>query len=60
VSLAGSPAAFGGEPTAFVAYAGVDAGLWEVSVPDGPLGAPAEWADDLILIATYRLELNLR
>jgi peptidoglycan hydrolase-like protein with peptidoglycan-binding domain len=60
VSLAGSAAAFGGEPTAFVAYAGADPGSWEVTVPDGPLGAPAEWADDLILIVTYQLELDLR
>jgi hypothetical protein len=34
-----------------------DVTLWDVSVPMDQLGPPSEWADDLILIATYQLEL---
>lgn len=59
VSLAGSAAAFGGEPTASVAYAGADPGSWEISVPSGGPGAPAEWAEDLIVVVTYQVELDL-
>lgn len=56
----GSSALYGGQPSAEVAYASEAApGTWEVSVPINQLGAPAEWADDLILIATYQVQLAL-
>ena len=60
VTLIGSPAIYGGQPSASTAYAsGAAPGTWSVSVPTNELGAPAEWADDVLLIATYRLELGL-
>jgi hypothetical protein len=59
VELTGSPALFGGQPSAAVAYAGADPGHWDLSVPIGSAGAPAGWAEDLILIVTYRVELGL-
>ena len=40
-------------------YAGADPGGWAVSIPTAGPGAPAEWADDLILLVTYQLELDL-
>jgi hypothetical protein len=48
------------QPTAALPYAGgMTPGRWEVSVPVGQLGAPTDWAEDLILIVTYQLELDL-
>ena len=60
VPLIGSPVLYGGRPRASVAYAtGAAPGRWDVSVPIDQLGAPAEWADDMILIATYQVALDL-
>ena len=59
VELTGSAALFGGHPSALVEYAGADPGGWAVSIPTAGPGAPAEWADDLILLVTYQLELDL-
>jgi hypothetical protein len=60
VTLIGSPAIYGGQPSASAAYAsGAAPGTWSVSVPTNALGAPAEWADDVILIASYQLQLGL-
>ncbi|MBC8121639.1 MAG: hypothetical protein H7Y22_07360, partial [Gemmatimonadaceae bacterium] len=59
-TLVGSSVLYAGQPSAAVAYAsGAQPGTWEVSVPIGTLGAPSEWVDDLILIATYEVELPL-
>jgi hypothetical protein len=52
---------YGGAPSASVAYAsGAQLGRWEVAVPTGQLGVPAGWADDLILIATFAVNLDVR
>ena len=59
-TLAGSSALYDGHPSASAAYAsGALPGTWDISVPLNQLEVPAEWADDLILIATYELELEL-
>ena len=53
-------ALYGGQPSALVTYAsGAVPGTWDIAVPTNQLGVPAEWADDLVLIATYQLELDL-
>ena len=57
--LISSSALYAGQPSATVAYAGAAPGTWSVSVPIGQLGAPSEWADDVVLIATYQLELPI-
>jgi hypothetical protein len=60
VALIGSSAFYAEQPTAAVAYAGgMSPGTWEIAVPVGQLGPPTDWADDLILIVTYQLELDL-
>jgi hypothetical protein len=59
-SVAGSSAVYGGQPSASAAYGnGAAPGLWNISVPIDELGAPSVWMDDLILIATYQLELGV-
>jgi hypothetical protein len=61
-TLLGSSALYDGNPSASVAYAsGASTGTWDISVPIDArgLGSPAEWADDLVLIATYEMELIL-
>ena len=61
-TLVDSSGIYGGHPSASTAYAsGVSPGAWDVSVPKSQQGldAPAEWVDDMILIATYELELVL-
>jgi hypothetical protein len=58
-TLTSSPALYGGQPVASVAYAnGAVPGTWEVSIPIEPMGAPSEWAEDLILVATYQVTLS--
>jgi hypothetical protein len=57
-TLTSSPPLFGGQPSAGVAYAnGAALGTWEVSVPVDRIGAPSDWAEDLILVATYKVTL---
>jgi Tc toxin complex TcA C-terminal TcB-binding domain len=52
---------YGGAPSASVAYAaGAEPGRWEVAVPTDQVGPPVDWADDLILIVTYAVRLDLR
>ena len=54
-TLNGSPTLYGNQPTGSVSYAsGAPPGTWDLSVPIGLLGAPAEWIDDLIVIVTYQ------
>lgn len=59
VPLTASPVVYGGQPSASLAYAGAAPGEWRIAVPIDHLGAPSEWVDDLILIATYTVELGL-
>jgi hypothetical protein len=60
VALIGSIAIYGGQPSATIAYAsGASPGTWTISVPIGQLGAPVEWVDDVIVIATYELDPEL-
>jgi hypothetical protein len=59
--LSGSSARYAGHPSAEVEYSdpGIQPGTWDISVPINNLGAPSAWLDDLILIATYTLELAI-
>ncbi len=59
-TLVGS-SGYGGAPSASVAYpSGAGPGRWEITVPTDRLGAPADWAYDVILIATYAVHLSVR
>lgn len=59
-TLVGSAALYGGQPSTSVTYAsGAAPGTWNISAPIEESAPPVEWADDLILIATYQLELGL-
>lgn len=59
--LVGSAASYGRQPSASADYGttGLPPGRWDIAVPVAALGPPSEWADDLILIATYQLKLDL-
>ena len=60
VSLIGSPARYGAHPAAAATYpAGTAPATWSVSVPTDRLGPPADWLDDLVLIATYQIDLPI-
>jgi peptidoglycan hydrolase-like protein with peptidoglycan-binding domain len=60
-ALTASASLYGGQPAASVGYgAGAAPGRFDVSVPFSQLGPPSDWADDLVLIVTYRVELNTR
>jgi hypothetical protein len=55
-TLAGASALYAGLPSGAVEYAnGAEPGTWDIAVPMAALGAPSEWAIDLILIATYQV-----
>ena len=59
-TLIGSPTLYGGQPSTSVAYAsGMPPGTWDISLPTDRLDAPAEWIDDLVVVATYALELEV-
>jgi hypothetical protein len=59
-TLVGS-SGYGGAPSASVAYpSSAGPGRWEITVPTDRLGVPADWADDVILIATYAVHLAVR
>ena len=59
-TLAGSTLLYAGQPSASIAYgSGAAPGLWEVTLNIAQLGTPADWAQDMVLIATYELELPL-
>ena len=58
-TLIASTALYGGQPSGSIAYGsgGAGPGPWAVSIPVLELGTPVDWADDLVLIATYKLQL---
>lgn len=60
-TLIGSPTLYGNQPTGSVSYeSGAPPGTWDISVPIGLLGAPAEWIEDLMVIVTYQATLRVR
>ncbi len=59
-SMVPSPALYGGQPRCSATYPGGAApGTWDLAFPLDGLGAPSVWANDIVLIATYRADLNL-
>ena len=56
----GSDALYAGQPSAGISYPnGAVPGTWVVSVPTASLGPPSDWADDLLLAATYQIALPI-
>jgi hypothetical protein len=60
-ALTASASLYGGQPAASAGYgSGTSPGRFDVSIPIDQLGPPSQWADDLILIVTYQIELAWR
>jgi hypothetical protein len=58
LTFTSSTAVYAGNPTASASYpSGADPGSWQVSIDIGDLGSPADWADDLVFVATYEAQL---
>ena len=60
VTLASSKERYAGHPSASVSYAegdGAGPGEWTITVPMMTMGAPSEWIEDFIVVATYKLTL---
>jgi Tc toxin complex TcA C-terminal TcB-binding domain/ABC toxin N-terminal region/Neuraminidase-like domain/Salmonella virulence plasmid 28.1kDa A protein/Putative peptidoglycan binding domain len=45
---------YGGHPSGSLTYDAIDPGEWEITVDTSNLGAPTDWIDDFIVIATYK------
>lgn len=46
---------YGGHPSGNVTYDSIDPGEWKITIDTSAMGAPSEWLDDLVVIATYRV-----
>jgi hypothetical protein len=48
---------YDGNPSVIIEYSRVDPGEWTIKVDTGPLGAPSDWIDDFLVIATYQVTI---
>ena len=55
VTLESAAELYDGNPSAIIGYSEVDPGEWTITVDTGTLGAPSDWIDDLVVIATYQI-----
>jgi hypothetical protein len=58
VTLVSTDGLYAGNPSGTLAYQGAAPGLWTVTVPTTALGAPSEWIDDLVVLATYEITVG--
>jgi hypothetical protein len=59
VTLASADGIYDGNPSANIGYQEADPGEWKITVDTSTLGAPSEWIDDLVVIATYQVSVPI-